>query len=755
MGLSAHRGYAIAGTIATAVYFAVPEGICRAVLYFVLGMSCVAAILVGVWRHRPRRAAGWIFLAAGVACWAVGDGLYAWYDEVLDVVPYPSAADAYYLSGYVLLIVGLSAMVLHRSTVADPSGLIDAAIVTVALSLVTWVVLAAPIARSDSPMLTRTIGVAYPVADIVLIALLVRLVTLPGGRTASFRLLLLAFSLILIGDNAFAVISQSARFRTGWLEAFWLLGYAAWGTAALHPTMATLTMRSDAPHPPFSRRRLAALTIAVLLAPLTPAVQALFGQQPDTWAVVIASSVLFGLVVIRMDRAISEVTAAAGQRDRLASDLAHHTAHDALTQVTSRPKVLQLIEAALHRARRAGTMVGLLFVDLDGFKLINEAHGHLVGDAVLREAANRMTSLVRAGDTVGRLGGDEFVILVEPLGSEHALLGLADRTVSALSQPVRIAGHKIATGASIGVAISQDGRTDAAALLHDADVAAYRAKATGRGRAEVFDDALRHELQERASLEAALRHALEFDELRLAYQSVVGVASGAVQGYEALLRWERPGHGLVPPDVFIPTAERSTLIHDVDVWVLREAARQLAEWTHATPAAFAGLMVAVNISGRHLADSAIIADVTNALAASGLSPERLVLEITETVLVSDASVGEHLRILRQLGICVSIDDFGTGYTSIGQLQHLPADTLKIDKSLIASTAPGCSELVRLVISAAHAFGLSVVAEGVEDAEQLAVLRRDGCDFAQGYLFAPPRPARQITGRAQMDASTPT
>ena len=749
--MTAHRAYAGVGVVAVAAYFALPEGIPRAVAYFVIGMSCVAAMLAGVWRHRPARGASWVWLAAGLACWAVADGLYAWLEQVLGVVPFPSAADVYYLTGYLLMTAGLVVMVRLRHTVRDKGGLVDAAILTVALSLVTWVVLAGPIARSHEDLLTRTVGVAYPVADILLLALLVRLVTVPGARTASFRLFTLAVVLILVGDNAFAVVTQTGTFDTGWLEAFWLFAYVAWGTAALHPTMTSLTEPSKQAHPPFSRRRLAALTGAVLVAPLTPVVQRIFGRPPDTWAVVVASTALFVLVVTRMNAAITDVTAFTRQRDALADDLAHQSAHDPLTQVTSRARVLELIEAALHRAQRSGTMVGLLTVDLYDFKSVNDAFGAPAGDEVLREAAARIQAIVRAGDTVGRIGGDEFVVLVEPLDSEADVLAVAERAALVLSVPVLVGDADIPTGATVGVAVSQDGGTDAVALLRDADAAAQRAKAAGRGHVEVFDDALRFELRERADLEAALRQALAGDELSLCYQSVVSVETGAVEGYEALVRWDRPGHGPVRPDAFIPTAELSGLICDLDVWVLRRATRQLAEWTAADPAAFAGLTVAVNISGRHVADDAVVGDVDEALKAAGLPPERLVVEITETVLVDDATTSDHLRRLRELGVGMSIDDFGTGYTSIGQLHHLPADTLKIDKSLVDSTAPGGAELVRLVISAAHAFGLKVVAEGVEEAEQLAALRRDGCDQAQGYLFARPRPAEQITGRVRVDA----
>jgi EAL domain-containing protein (putative c-di-GMP-specific phosphodiesterase class I) len=276
-------------------------------------------------------------------------------------------------------------------------------------------------------------------------------------------------------------------------------------------------------------------------------------------------------------------------------------------------------------------------------------------------------------------------------------------------------------------------------LFADADTAAYRAKRNGRGRVEIFDEDLRLQLAARAELEAALTAGLENGELRLHYQPVVDVPTDRVMGYEALVRWQRPGFGLVPPDEFVPVAEASSLICDLDRWVLHEATRQLAEWRRTDPVGPGEPepTMAVNISGRHLTERRVVQDVSEALAASGLPASLLILEVTETVLVDTPSAFANLAALRELGASIAIDDFGTGYTSIGQLRHMPVDTLKIDRSFIASSDPGHRELVALIISAAHTFGLTVVAEGVEQPDQLERLRADACDSAQGYLLYRP------------------
>ncbi|MGY1651170.1 putative bifunctional diguanylate cyclase/phosphodiesterase [Geodermatophilus sp. SYSU D01119] len=437
---------------------------------------------------------------------------------------------------------------------------------------------------------------------------------------------------------------------------------------------------------------------------------------------------------------IQQIVSSVRQREELQFALAHRATHDPLTELPNRAQALTLVTSALHRARRSGETTGLLFVDLDGFKGVNDGHGHAAGDTVLREVAARMRARVRPGDVVCRLGGDEFVVLVEPAGTERDLVELAERLIAAVSEPIDLGGTPVAIGASIGIAVSRDGGADADVLFAEADTAAYRAKQRGRGRAELFDDALRRQLAERAETEAAITAALTDGGMRLHYQPVVDVAGQRLHGFEALVRWERDGR-MVPPDEFVPVAEASRLICDVDRWVLHEATRQLAAWRAASPppAGEPEPTMAVNVSGRHLTDRRVVADVADALAASGLPAHLLVLEVTETVLVDDPVAMTHLAELRALGVSIAIDDFGTGYTSIGQLRHMPVHTLKIDRSFVTSPDPGQQELVALVIRAAHTFGLTVVAEGVEEPAQLERLREQGCDHAQGYLFHRPLP----------------
>ncbi|MGY1736316.1 putative bifunctional diguanylate cyclase/phosphodiesterase [Geodermatophilus sp. SYSU D00684] len=437
---------------------------------------------------------------------------------------------------------------------------------------------------------------------------------------------------------------------------------------------------------------------------------------------------------------IQQIVSSVRQREELQFALAHRATHDPLTELPNRAQALTLVTSALHRARRSGEMTGLLFVDLDGFKAVNDAHGHAAGDTVLREVAARMRALVRAGDVVCRLGGDEFVVLVEPVGAERDLQDLAERLIAGVSEPIAVGGVPVRVGASVGIAVSRDGGADADVLFAEADTAAYRAKQRGRGRAEVFDEALRRQLAVRAETEAAITAALANGDMRLHYQPVVDVDGQRLHGFEALVRWQRDG-AFVPPDEFVPVAESSGLVCELDRWVLHEATRQLAAWRAEVPPVPGAPepTVAVNVSGRHLTDPRVVTDVTDALAASGLPAHLLVLEVTETVLVDDPVAMTHLAQLREMGVAIAIDDFGTGYTSIGQLRHMPVDTLKIDRSFVTSPDPGQRELVALVIRAAHTFGLDVVAEGVEEPGQLERLREQDCDLAQGYLIHRPLP----------------
>ncbi|WP_133379196.1 putative bifunctional diguanylate cyclase/phosphodiesterase [Klenkia marina] len=429
-------------------------------------------------------------------------------------------------------------------------------------------------------------------------------------------------------------------------------------------------------------------------------------------------------------------------RDRLQLALSHEAAHDPLTDLPNRAQALRLTTAALHRARRAGTATGLLFVDLDGFKGVNDRAGHAAGDAVLRTVASRMRRVARAGDTVCRLGGDEFVVLVEAVTDVAELVRLGERLVRTASRPVVVATtsgpRQVSVGASVGVALAQDGEVDGDELLARADAAVYRAKHAGRGRVEVFDDGLRAHIDERRDVEEGLRHGLAEGQLHVLYQPVLDVLTGALRGFGATPRWARPGLGELTPEAFVPVAEQSDLVCELDRWVLRTATAQLAAWRSEAGLALDedGPTVSVDVSARFLGDPRVTDLVLEALVDAGLPARALVLEVGEAAVVEAPSLLGRLSDLRTLGVGIALDDFGIARTSIGALRHLPVDALKVAPSLL-SADPADQRVVALVVAAAHASGLTVVAGGVEEAEVLDRLAADACDAAQGHHLSAP------------------
>jgi diguanylate cyclase (GGDEF)-like protein len=441
-----------------------------------------------------------------------------------------------------------------------------------------------------------------------------------------------------------------------------------------------------------------------------------------------------------LESSVAVLSGSIVERDQLQTHLAHQATHDSLTGISNRPAAITGIEAAMHRAARTGATTAVLFVDLNEFKAVNDSHGHEVGDEVLRQIAARMTVDLRGGDFVARLGGDEFVVVTEGIAGAADATELARRIIETISRPIEIGGLRITIGAAVGIAMSLDGPEEPLRLLARADAAMYRAKHHERSAIEIFDADLQQQLIEREDIETALTAALARPagrELRLHYQPILDATSGVLVGAEALVRWDRPGHGLLAPDSFIPIAEATALIIQVDCWVLTEATRQLAEWSPV--AELAEIPVSVNISGRHLLSRQLPDHIRAVLDQTGIDPSRLNIEITETVLLTDlVAAAAELDAVRALGVRVAIDDFGTGYTSLAHLQQLPIDTIKIDRSFISQlNARQGSALVRMVTDLGHAIDINIVAEGVETGEEMTALRAMGADHLQGFLLSRP------------------
>ncbi|MEN9216078.1 MAG: EAL domain-containing protein [Gloeomargarita sp. HHBFW_bins_162] len=422
--------------------------------------------------------------------------------------------------------------------------------------------------------------------------------------------------------------------------------------------------------------------------------------------------------------------------------------HDSLTGLPNRNFLMDQLHRAHQRSLTEGTFYAVLFADLDRFKLVNDSLGHTVGDEMLQEVAQRLRRHLRAGDTLARLGGDEFVVLLEPVAGVAEAVAVAEQLHQELEQPFIVHGQELVLSGSIGVCLNDHPGYSPADILRNADIAMYQVKLGGRCGVQVFQPGMHDRVMGQLELETALRRGLAQQEFILHYQPVVRLEPGEIVGFEALVRWQRPGVGLVAPGVFIPVAEESGLIHPLSQWVVQTACHQLAQWRTLQP----NLTMAVNLSGRLFRRAnELVTQVLQTLQECHLPPQALILEVTEGVLMADPqTVGAALGQLRQQGVQVSIDDFGTGYSSLGRLQGLPVDALKIDRSFIQQMTHN-GELVRAIVALAVTLNKDVVAEGIETPEQLAILKsfhpKDKI-YGQGYWFAPPLPAEVATNLLQ-------
>ena len=442
---------------------------------------------------------------------------------------------------------------------------------------------------------------------------------------------------------------------------------------------------------------------------------------------------------------------------RAAEEKVHHLVrHDALTGLPNRGVFLERLAAALAGGRRGDRMTAVLCLDLAGFKVVNDTFGYAAGDLLLRHMSARLLATLRETDTLARMGPDEFAIIQADIEKPAGAARLCERLLTIMQEPFDLFGEAIHVRANIGVALSPTDARDHEQLLQQAGQALSRAKSEGAHCFRFFEGAMDNELRERKALEQDLHHALQRGELELHYQPQIDLATRTMVGIEALLRWHHPKHGMVPPDRFIPLAEDSGLILPIGAWVLEQACRQVRAWQCAGLPQF---RMSVNLSPVQFRDPDLALVVRGALERSGLAPDHLELEITERTLMEDTETNlAILRELKQLGVKVSIDDFGVGHSSLGYLRRFAFDEIKLDRSFVAAIEhdPSAAAIVRATLSLGHSLGLDAVAEGVESAEQLAMLDAEGCRLAQGYYFSPPVHVQEIDAmvRALVESQEP-
>ncbi len=431
---------------------------------------------------------------------------------------------------------------------------------------------------------------------------------------------------------------------------------------------------------------------------------------------------------------LTDVTALKLAENRLLVE----SCHDRLTGLPNGSLFLDRLAGALARSpRRPGLSVAVLYLDLDRFHTVNDSLGVAAGDELLVEIARRLTALLRLGDTLARLGADEFAVLLEGVSGASEAVDFAREIAGALRRPLALGGHQVFAQGSIGIALAGSEKERPADLLRDAITAMHRAKRDSSIVCEVFDPAMNEQAKERLRLEGDLHHALERDQFVLHYQPIVSLSEGRLSAFEALLRWQHPERGLLPPDVFVPMAEETGLIVPLGGWVLEEACRSMHGWHERYPGS-AHLAVAVNLSGRQFEEAELVPSVAGALERTGLDPARLELEMTESVVMARSRENAgRLRALRELGIRLLIDDFGTGYSSLSSLRSFPLDSLKIDRSFVSRMEfeEEKREIVRTILALARTLRMEVVAEGVETAEELEMLRGLGCEYGQGFFFS--------------------
>jgi diguanylate cyclase (GGDEF)-like protein len=732
-------------------YFAALPTAAQDLAYQIPGMVAPLAIIAGVALYKPADGRPWVLLAISQVLTVMGD--WAWVIlEHLGLDVFPSIADALYLMGTALIAVAVIGFVRGRIPGGDRAGLIDALVVAVGAALLTWTFLMAPlVGDSSASMLEIGVALAYPVLDVLLLGILVRIMLAPGYQVPSLRFIMLALVFLLAADFPYAFMAIEGTYQTGDLvEVGWLAASFLWAAAALHPSMRVVATPVEAAEGQLSPGRLVMLAAASLMAPAVLVIQGVLGESVDIPVIATGCVVLFLLVIARLGGLVSDLRTTLSERRSLEEELQHRALHDPLTGLPNRALFYERLEQALrHRSEQ----VAVLFLDLDDFKTVNDTYGHQVGDELLCVVGDAIRHAVRGSDTVARLGGDEFAILVDRDASASAATSLATRLLTAIGSPKEIAGRDRAVGTSIGISVGGSGATSAERLMREADVAMYVAKSQGKSGYSVFDPRTHDRVVRTMGLQADLERGIREGQFALHYQPIVSLDSGEIAGIEALVRWQHPTRGLLLPGDFIHLAEMTGAIVALDRWVIEEAARQSAAWGRNGPTG-GGRFLSVNLSPLALVQAGLIDIVASALKASGLEPRQLMLEITESSQPDPTAVAETLAALKELGVRLAIDDFGTGFASISRLLDSPFDVIKLDEGLLQAmkTDPRAGAIVNGVLDLGRRLGSTTIAEGIEEASQVTELRQLGCDYGQGFHFSAALPADELEAAIRIETA---
>ena len=753
-GRARRRGWTalVLGTLVYAGYLLVRPGTAWSVMaandlaQTLVPLVAAASLLLAGRRAVGRQRAAWYLLSGACLSWGLGQLVWTWFELVRhEEVPYPGLSDVGYLGCVPLLIAGVlvfPSASLRRMGRARAA--LDGLITTLAALFAAYGTFLGVVYESSAgTMLERGLAVTYPAADVIAVSIALAVLARRSRRLAG-PLPIVASGVVALAfaDSAFAYFTANGTYGNdplsdlGWPLGFALLGVAPWLAIPIAGVEAGAAVERRTPS--------TASSLLLPYLPLVPGVavfcvRAATGRPLGTFLGFTASAlavllVLRQVVIVLENRELTrDLEATVLELLDREDQLQFQAFHDPLTSLANRALFRDRLDHAL--AQRRDDPVSVLFVDLDDFKTVNDSLGHDAGDQLLVAVGERLRACVRAGDTVARLGGDEFAILLEADrdGIEGPLL--AERVLTALDTPFSVSGRDLQVGASLGLASGQ--YRSGEVVLQDADLAMYAAKANGKGRVEVYRAGMRGGAVDRLEMVADLRQAVDAGQLRVHFQPVVDLVTRQVEGHEALVRWEHPSRGLLEPAAFVPLAEETGAILAIGWWVLERACEEAARW----PSGHVG----VNLSARQVLDPAAVTTVAGVLDRTGIDPGRVVLEITETVLLDLDTMGDRLHQLRALGVRLAIDDFGTGYSSLSYLTRLPVDIVKIDRSFVDRLGgpPSDEVLVRAVVQLARGLGLRSVGEGVETVQQLERLQAFGCDAAQGFLLGEPQPSPQL------------
>jgi diguanylate cyclase (GGDEF)-like protein len=727
--MPAWRRYLFVGLAASAGCVALPLGVTRDIVYCLIGASGAAAIVVGVRRFRPAHPIAWYLIAAGTVVWVLGDGLYGWFQHILLIEPFPSLADVFYLCAYPLFAAGLWVLVISRGPERGPNSLLDTAILTVGLALPAWMFLIAPTWTAyEEPLLNRLVGVAYPLCDGLLFAILVRLAMAMGAWNTPSLLVAGSVGSLVVADTAFAVSAFVPAFfaYTYLLDSLWLASYVLWGAAALHPLMPTLSARAPERIERTSTARMVTLTAAVAIGPVLIIAQLIADVPVQNVAISISSGLMVPLILVRMVRLVRQLEDQAKRLERLADT-------DYVTGLANSRHLAERLDEILGATRPA--IIGFLVVDLERFSEMNDTLGRGTADAILHAVGVRLGELTGDGALVARMSSDQFGVLDPSITCRDEASRAAVRIRKALERPLELPDLSVSVEVAVGALVLPADGTEAELALLRAD-AALSAARMRPGRTACYGSDIEGAGTLAPLVIRDLREAIEHGDLVLHYQPQVQILTGRVLGVEALVRWQHPRHGLLGPDTFIPAAEQSGLIGPLTQHVLDSALRQCARWL----CEGLDLTVAVNLSVRNLLDPGLVEDVREALLRHGLAARSLELEITETSAMVDPRRSiEVLGELARMGVKLSIDDYGTGHSSLAYLQKLPVSRLKMDRSFVTGLVDHAANaaIVHSTIDLARALHFEILAEGVEDDATLLRLRAMKCDDAQGFGLGRP------------------